>query len=245
MPSGKIQRQKISSFKICLEAIGIRHLCWGDDSPAWDKKTTGEIIPSIQMKPGIEPSNVALNTSLLCSHGTKAAARTDRGFACSSERASCAKKSKWFASCLALSTAAPSQSAHGVLWRLASKVSCWVWGAPVVLHRMGIMIPLCLRLHRLHCGEWAWQSFRLSSKAGGADSAHCWTGLQGLRFYQKEANTFQELVWDELNSHQNEGLSVSSLTSPKAEQEFLVTKRSAVEYCTQTLLKQEMKRRKE
>lgn len=118
MPSGKIQRQKISSFKICLEAIGIRHLCWGDDSPAWDKKTTGEIIPSIQMKPGIEPSNVALNTSLLCSHGTKAAARTDRGFACSSERASCAKKHKWFASCLALSTAASSQSAHGVLWRL-------------------------------------------------------------------------------------------------------------------------------
>lgn len=114
MPSGKIQRQKIRSFKTCLEDIGIRNLCWGDDAPAWEKKATGEIIPSIQMNPGIEPSSVALNTSLLCPHGMKAAARTDRGFACSSERASCAEKHKCLAHCLALGSAAPSQPAHGV-----------------------------------------------------------------------------------------------------------------------------------
>lgn len=129
MPPGKIQRQKICSFKICLEAIGIRHLCWGDDSPAWDKKTTGEIIPSIQMNPGIEPSNVALNTLLLCSHGMKAAARTDRGFACSSERAGCAEKHKWFASCLPLGSAAPPVIPWGCFGGCTgSKVSSWICG---------------------------------------------------------------------------------------------------------------------
>ena len=96
MPSGIIQRQKTCSSKACLEATGIRHLWRGDDSPALEKKTTGEIIPSIQMNPGIEPSNVPLNTSLLWTHGIKAAARADTGHVYSSVKTSCAKQHKCF-----------------------------------------------------------------------------------------------------------------------------------------------------
>lgn len=143
-------------------------------------KTTGEIIPSIQMNPGIGPSNVALNTSLLCSHGMKAAARTDRGFACSSERASCAKKHKCFAqkqSILALGSATPSEGVASEAVP-SSRVSCWVY---VVLHRVGIMVPLCLGLHILHCGNLAMQSLKLSSKAEGADSARLHTARQDSR----------------------------------------------------------------
>lgn len=75
MPSAIIQREKICSSKTCLEAAGICHLWWGDDSSTLEKKTTGEIILSMQMYPGIEPSNVSLNTSLLGTYGIKAAAR--------------------------------------------------------------------------------------------------------------------------------------------------------------------------
>lgn len=62
MPSGKTQRQKICSFKICLEDFGIHQFCLADDSTAWHKRTIGEIIPSIQMNPGMKPSNIAVNT---------------------------------------------------------------------------------------------------------------------------------------------------------------------------------------
>lgn len=125
MPSGIIQRQKICSSKACLEATGIRHLWWGDDSPALEKKTAGEISPSIQMNAGIEPSNVPLNTSLLCTRGIKAAARADMGHVYSSVKASCAKKHKCFAPCLALGCVAPSQSTCGTALEAApgSKVS--------------------------------------------------------------------------------------------------------------------------
>lgn len=112
MPSGIIQRQKICSSKACLEATEIHHLWQGDDSPALEKKTTGEIIPSIQMNPGIEPSNVPLNTSLLCTHGIKAEARTNTGRVYSLVKASCAKRHKCFEPCLDLGSVSPSQSTH-------------------------------------------------------------------------------------------------------------------------------------
>lgn len=126
MPSGIIQRRRMCSSKACLEATGIRHLWWGDDSPALEKKTTGEIILSIQMNPGIEPSNVSLNTSLLCTHGIKAGARADTSPVYSSVKASCAKKHKRFAPCLALGSVVPSQSTHGTALEAVpgSKVSC-------------------------------------------------------------------------------------------------------------------------
>lgn len=129
MPSGIIQRQKIRSSKACLEATGICHLWQGDDSPALEKKTTGEIISSTQMNLGIEPSNVPLNTSLLCTHGIKAAARADTGHVCSSVTASCAKKHKSFAPCLALSSVSPSQSTHRTVLEdvPGSKGSCSVY----------------------------------------------------------------------------------------------------------------------
>lgn len=148
MPSGIIQRQKIYSSKACLEATGIRHLWLGDDSPALEKKTIGEIIPSIQMNLGIEPSNVPLNTLLLCTHGIKAAARADTGHVYSSVKVSCAKKHKCFAPCLALGSVAPSQP-MGLLWRLclAARYHVGYMWAPVVPHVVGSMLPLCLRLH--------------------------------------------------------------------------------------------------
>jgi len=94
MPSGTIQRQKICSSKVCLEATGIRHLWWGDYSAALEKKTTGDIIPSMQMNLEIKPGNIPLNTLLLCTHGIKASARADTGHVCSSVKASCEKKHK-------------------------------------------------------------------------------------------------------------------------------------------------------
>lgn len=126
MPSGIIQRQKICSSKACLEATGVRHLWQGDDSPALERKTTGEIIPSIQMNLGMEPSNVPLNTSLVCTRGIKAAARADTGPGYSSVKASCAKNHKRFAPCLALNSVAPSQSTHRTALEAVpgSKVSC-------------------------------------------------------------------------------------------------------------------------
>lgn len=67
----------------------------------------------------------------------------------------------------------------GLLCRLYLAARCM--GAPVVLHRMGIMVPLCLRLRSLCCGNEARQFLRLSSEAEGADSGRMHTAGQGSK----------------------------------------------------------------